>query len=528
MVIIGAGQTAASAAGTLRRAEYDGEIVIVGDEDAAPYQRPPLSKEYLQGEAGLDALWCAPAEWYAEHDVELELNCRAISIDKRTKDVVLADGRILASSAVLIATGGSPRHLPGADEQCVAYLRTLADADRIRSFCRAGKKIVVVGGGFIGLEVAASASAMGADVTVLEAADAPLGRVLGSQLGSICRAIHEDNGVEVLCGETVESISRSSASAVVKTSGGRTIEGDLVVVGIGIAPNVEIAKVSELTVGNGIRVDEFCTTSADGIFAAGDVANHYHPLFDRRVRVEHFDNAIRQGEVAAKNMMGLRTVYDSPHWFWSDQYEHNLQFIGLADGADDLVVRGSTVERDFTAFYTADGRIIGAFAVNRGSEVMLAGELLRQSRALDPEMLRDDDVDLGELIEESPASSGGDGAAGRSEAGSSRAPEAHRGDFHRAARSGQVPDGVVRRFVVEGVEIAIARQNGVVYAVHNLCTHLACHLASGRVDDRGLTCLCHGSVFDLASGAPINPPATKPVRTYPIKEEDGAIYVAVD
>jgi len=518
LVLIGAGQTSASAARTLRRQGFDGGIVIVGDEPHAPYQRPPLSKEYLQNKVTREELGATPSNWYAENDVTLELGRRALRVDKQTLGVVLDNGRTVEANAVLIATGGAPRKFPGAQGDSILYLRTIEDADRIRARARPGKHIVIVGGGFIGSEIAASARTMGAEVTMLEALTTPLERVLGATIGAVCGAIHRDSGVNVRCSVSVESIIETSSGVVVRTQSGESIEGDLVVVGIGIVPNVEVAKATEITVGNGIRVDEFCRTTAPGIYAAGDVANHYHPLFDRRMRVEHFDNATRQGAAAALNMLGFRTRYEDPHWFWSDQYDHSLQYVGHAERWDDIVVRGSIEERDFVAFFMLDGKIHGAFGLNRGGEIMVVKSLLAGRIAVDEEELRDPDFDLSELL--SPQAEDEE-AADAAEAAESD------GDYHRAARSGQVREGSVRRFVVKDTEVAIARLNGTAYALHNLCTHLACHLSSGKVENNGLTCLCHGSIFDLATGEPINPPASRPVKTYPVREVDGHIYVAI-
>lgn len=519
LVLIGAGQTSASAARTLRRQGFDGGIVIVGDESHAPYQRPPLSKEYLQSKSERAELEAVPANWYAENNVTLELGRRAVRVDKQSLGVTLDDGRTLESNAVLIATGGSPRKFPGAQGDSILYLRTIEDAERIRAHARPGRHIIIVGGGFIGSEIAASARTLGADVTMLEALTTPLERVLGAMVGAVCGAIHQDNGVDVRCGVSVESITETAAGVLVKTQAGETIAGDVVVVGIGIVPNVDVAKATEITVGNGIRVDEFCRTTAPGIYAAGDVANHYHPLFDRRMRVEHFDNATRQGAVAALNMLGFRTRYEDPHWFWSDQYDHSFQYVGHAERWDDIVVRGSIEERDFVAFFMLDGKIHGAFGLNRGGDIMVVKSLLAGKVAVDEEELRDQDFDLGELLaQDAEDEEPGDDAAGVAQSD---------GDYHRVARSGQVQEGSVRRFVVQNTEVAIARLNGKAYALHNLCTHLACHLSSGKVEHNGLTCLCHGSIFDLASGEPINPPASRPVKTYPVREVDGHIYIAI-
>jgi len=518
-VLIGAGQTSASAARTLRKQGFDGSIVIVGEEPHPPYQRPPLSKEYLQGRSNEDELWIAPAAWYTNNEVQLELGVRALRVDRQTLDVALSDGRSLRADAVLIATGGTPRKFPGDESERILYLRTLEDAQLIREHARPGRHIIIVGGGFIGSEIASSARTLGADVTMLEAMEAPLQRVLGGTLGAVCAAIHREHGVTVRCGVAVESIAETAGGVLVRTTVGERIEGDVVVVGIGIVPNVDVAKATEITVGNGIRVDEFCRTAAANIYAAGDVANHYHPLFDRRMRVEHFDNATRQGAVAALNMVGERTKYDDPHWFWSDQYDHSVQYAGHAERWDEIIMRGSIEQRDFTAFFMLDGGITAAFGLNRGGEIMIVKELLARQLPVDARTLRDEDVDLGTLITEVDAADEASGEGGQSAQAD--------GDFQRAARSGQVREGSVRRFVVQGREIAIARLNGRTYALDNLCTHLACHLSSGKVESGGLTCLCHGSIFDLATGEPINPPATRAVRTYAVREMDGHIYVAM-
>lgn len=518
-VLIGAGQASASAARTLRRLEFDGDIVIVGDELHPPYQRPPLSKEYLQGAAVLDDLWSASPDWYSDHNVRLQLGARALKADKKSLEVELDSGRKLKADAILIATGGTPRRIPSAASDSVVYLRTLEDADRVRERVRPGGRVLIAGAGFIGSEVAASARALGAEVTMVEMLKTPLERVLGERLGAVCGSIHRENGVDLRCGVSIKSIFETRSGVAIETQDGDTIEGDVAVVGVGITPNVDVAKATEITVGNGIRVDEFCRTTAAGIYAAGDVANHYHPLFDRRMRVEHFDNATRQGTAAAMNMLGIRTRYDDPHWFWSDQYGHSLQYAGHADRWDEIVIRGSIDDRNFIAFYLHNGKIAGAFGLNRGAEILLVKALLSAQIAVDAHELQDEDVDLGELV---PGEIAVEESAEDTSAAASGV-----GDFHRAARSGQVREGCVRRFVVAETEVAVARTGGKVYALHNLCTHLACHLSAGRVERDGLTCLCHGSIFDLATGEPINPPATRPVKTYPVREIDGYIYIAV-
>lgn len=515
-VLIGGGHTSASAARALRKQGFDGKIVIVGDEVHAPYQRPPLSKDYLSGSAEDDEIWSVSPDWYAENNVELRLGIPAKRIDVETLGVELADGSTLVADAVLIATGVSPRRLPGVTSSAVHYLKTLDDAQAIKAKLREGLRVVIVGAGFIGLEIAAAARSAGADVTVLEAAETPLEHILGKDIGDIVARIHKDQGVDIRCGVMVDAIEDTTTGVVVRTKDGTTLEGDMVVVGIGVTPNDQIARASEITVGNGIRVDEFCRTSAVGVYAAGDIANHAHPIAGR-VRVEHFDNATRQAQAAAANMLGIRTEYTDVHWFWSDQYDHNLQFAGHAAKWDEIVFRGDVEGRDFSAFYLKDGHVVAVFGLDRGGDVMHAKTLIADKRSVDRALLADDDTEMTEIIfgKEEP------------DEDDTAPTEASPDDFQRVARSGQVTEGMVRRFSVEGTEIAVARASGKVYALHNLCTHLACHLASGKVEGKGLTCLCHGSIFELETGVPINPPATRPVRTYPTLEKDGQIYVKV-
>lgn len=400
VVTIGAGQTAAIAARTLRRRGFDGRIVLVGGEPHPPYQRPPLSKEYLQTGEDRDELFLLSEQWCDKNDVELRLGVRAVGLNPGERAVELGDGSRVVADTVLFATGGRPRLLPNAPSERVLYLRTLDDAERLRAFLEPGRHIVVVGGGFIGSEVAASARSRGADVTVLEMLDVPLQGVLGREMGEVCAGIHRTHGVDMRVAETVESVTESTNGVRVRTRGGADIEGDVVVAGIGIEPNVDVAESAGIKVDNGIVVDEYCRTSVDGVFAAGDVANHFHPLFGRRIRVEHFDNANKQAAAAAKNMLGTPTVFDDPHWFWSDQYKLNLQYVGHADRRDTLVVRGSTEALNFTTFYLRDGIVRAAFAVDRGDEIAIATEMVAAELAADPAKLRDEDIDLAELLPE--------------------------------------------------------------------------------------------------------------------------------
>lgn len=517
-VLIGGGHASASAARALRRYGFAGNIVIVGDEKHPPYQRPALSKEHLLGEPDLTEIWSASPEWCAENNVTLRTGERVSHIVGETLDVVLESGEVLPSQSVLIATGVRPVKLANVSSSRVHYLRTIEDSAAIRAGLKPGARVVIVGGGFIGLEAAAAAVAQGASVTLFEAGETPLARILGKDIGENIAELHRHNGIDLRTQVKIEAFEEEQDAVRLMTSDGDSILADIVVVGIGVTPNDEIARASEITVGNGIRVDQFCRTSLPGVFAAGDVANHYHSGLDARLRVEHFDNASRQGMVAARNMLGERVEYKDVHWFWSDQYDHNMQFVGHAADYDRVVLRGSLAEWDYVAFYMKGDRIVAAFGLDRGGDVMVAKTLIAEKRPVSDAMLANEDVDLSDMAfapEPDMDDAGDDGEAGSEEG------------YERVARSGQVPDGIVRRFVVEGVELAIARSKGKVYALHNHCTHLSCRLTAGKVENDGLTCLCHGSIFELETGIPINPPATKPVQTFPVIERDGQIFVQV-
>jgi 3-phenylpropionate/trans-cinnamate dioxygenase ferredoxin reductase subunit len=395
IVIVGAGQAGAIAARTLRRKGFDGTVHLIGAEPHAPYQRPPLSKEYL-ADGDADGLVLLDEGRCAQLDVDLRLGTRVDRIRPADAVVELADGTQLAADQVLLATGGTPRRLPGVEGERIHYLRTVDDADRLRAAIQPGTHVIVVGAGFIGSEVAATARGRGADVTVVETFDVPLQRVLGTQLGGVCAELHRRNGVTLRLGESVEAIEQTADGVVVTTSGGR-LAGDLVVVGIGIVPDVAVAERSGLAVDNGVLVDEYCRTSVPTVFAAGDIAHHAHPLFGERVRVEHFDNASRQAAAVAATMAGKPTVFADPHWFWSDQYDANLQYAGHATNWDELVVRGSLAELDFCAFYLRDGLVRAVFGVDRGTDVMAAKELIAGRVRVPREVLADEDVDLAEL-----------------------------------------------------------------------------------------------------------------------------------
>ncbi|MGV9948682.1 NAD(P)/FAD-dependent oxidoreductase [Rhodococcus aetherivorans] len=399
VVTVGAGQVAAVAARTLRRRGFDGRIVLLGDEPHAPYQRPPLSKEFLAGREPVGSLTLLTPKWLAGNDIDIRTGVTVRRVDTASRSVEF-DGGSVAADAVILATGGRPRTIPtsGTRPDLVHYLRTLDDAVALAPRLTPGARLVVVGGGFVGLEIAATARGLGVDVVVLEYADALLGSVLGATVGGFCADLHRRNGVDLRTGVGVDSVATSEAGVRVRTTTGDTIEADVVVVGIGITPNVDVAAASGLHTDNGIVVDAVGRTAVPGIHAAGDVANRFSDRAGRRVRVEHFDNANRQAAVVADTIVGRTSLADDAHWFWSDQYDTNIQFTGTSSGTTELVVRGDARSGEFTVFYLAGDVLTAAFAMDRGEDIMAARELV--GRTVGAHQLADADVDLWELGEQ--------------------------------------------------------------------------------------------------------------------------------
>jgi 3-phenylpropionate/trans-cinnamate dioxygenase ferredoxin reductase subunit len=390
-VTIGAGQTAAVAARNLRRGGFDGRIVLIGDEPYAPYQRPPLSKEFLAGTDTEDSLWILRPQWTADNDVEIVTGATVIGVDTATRTVELDGQASIVADAVLFATGGRPRMLPvpGPRPDLVHYLRTLDDANRLAPQLTSGRRLAIIGAGFIGLEIAATAAATGVAVTVLETAPVPLARAIGTEMGTLMTRLHRDNGVDLRTGTAVGSVRTTAEGVLINGQ-----EFDAVVIGIGITPNVAAAVASGLAVDDGIVVDAVGRTAVPNIYAAGDVARRFSPRAGRHIRVEHFDNASRQGVAVANAMLGGDTISDDPHWFWSDQFGINLQFVGTAHG--EPVIRGDRDGMDFTAFYFDGTVLCGAFAVERGEDISAARELL--GRELDGAALCAEDTDLFDLV----------------------------------------------------------------------------------------------------------------------------------
>ena len=399
-VIVGANLAGGRAAEALRNNGFDGRLVLIGAEPDPPYERPPLSKEYLRGEQERDKLFIAPPSFYEENDIELRLGVRATRVDSKERTVGLETGESVQFDKLLIASGGRVRRLsvPGIDLEGVYYLRTMADSERIAAELVSGRRLVVVGAGFIGAEVAASASMNGLEVTVLEIAEVPLGRALGQEMGNIYADIHRDHGVDLRLGQGVERIEGTGRVERVIATAGATIDCDLVVVGVGIEPETSIVEGSGIELNNGIVVDEYCQTNVEGIFAAGDVANFYNPILEERIRVEHWANAQNQGIAAAKNILGQRQPYAEVPWFWSDQYEINMQYVGHASSWDEVLLRGSVPERQFSAFYLKGSRLRAAMCVNRQRDIRPSRELIRARTPVDAKKLADEDVDLRSLV----------------------------------------------------------------------------------------------------------------------------------
>ena len=399
-VVVGAGLCGATAVATLRGEGFEGRIVLIGAEELAPYERPPLSKEYLRGEDPFDRILVRPPDWYGDHDVEVRFGTHVTQLDAQARALVLAGGERVAFDALLVATGGHNRGIdaPGAELPGVLDLRYVGDADRLREAVAGGARVVCVGMGFIGAEVAASLRAMGCDVTVVEIFETALYRVLGGDIGRVLEAIHRDHGVTMHFNDLVARFEGDDRLERVATRGGRMIEADVAVVGIGTEPAVHIMAGTGLDQPGGIPVGPTMQTTIPGVFAAGDVARHEHPVFGP-MRVEHFDNALKMGETVARNMLGAEVVFDDPHWFWSDQYDVQIQMAGFAPTWERMVVRGSLEDRSFCAFLLdADGVLRSSVSIGWPRDVRRSFELIRRQARPDPAALADPAVDLRTLV----------------------------------------------------------------------------------------------------------------------------------
>jgi 3-phenylpropionate/trans-cinnamate dioxygenase ferredoxin reductase subunit len=398
-VIVGASLAGAKAAETLREEGFAGRVVLVGEEAERPYERPPLSKGYLLGTDGLDKVFVHEPGWYAEHNVELRLGTAVTAVDRAAKEVVLAGGERLRYDRLLLTTGSVVRRLdvPGGDLIGIEYLRRLADSDRISAALAEGRRIVVVGAGWIGLEVAAAAVQRGATVTVVEVLDLPLQRVLGDELGRVFADLHREHGVDLRLGTGVREFRGDGGRVVaVVLADGSELPADTVLVGVGIAPATALAEAAGLDVDNGVLVDAALRTSDPDIFAAGDVANAHHPLLGERLRVEHWANALNGGPAAARSMLGHQVSYDQVPYFFSDQYDLGMEYSGYAPPGsyDEVVFRGDQPGREFIAFWLRDGRVLAGMNVNVWDVTDAIQELIRSGRVVDRAKLADPAVPL--------------------------------------------------------------------------------------------------------------------------------------
>jgi 3-phenylpropionate/trans-cinnamate dioxygenase ferredoxin reductase component len=403
-VIVGAGLAGAKAAETLRDQGFDGRLIVVGDETERPYERPPLSKEYLRGEAGTKP-FVHDEEFYAENEIELRTSTRVTAIDPDAHELSLEGDSRQRYDRLLLATGAAPRRLdvPGSGLAGIHYLRTLGDSEKIARRIEARERLVVVGSGWIGAEIAASARQKGCEVTMLEMSSVPLERVLGPEVGRIYRDIHRDHGVQFVPETTVERFEGSGKVERVITRDDARIETDFVVVGIGVLPRIEVFESSGAPVENGIPVSEGLATSLSDIFAAGDVANARHPRYGRHLRVEHWANALNQGPAAARAMLDQSVVYDEIPYFFSDQYETGMEYGGYATEWDEVVFRGDVDAREFMAFWVKDRRVLAGMNVNVWEVNEQLRELIRSGAEVDLERLRDPDTPIEELAGERAA-----------------------------------------------------------------------------------------------------------------------------
>lgn len=405
-VIVGAGLAGANCAVTLREEGWEGRILMLGREPGIPFGRPPLSKTYMRGEEPISAWYVKPAEWYEDNGVELRSGVTVALVDPVQKQVKLAGGDIIEYNQLLLSSGGRNRRfqVPGTDLPGVHQLRTLAECDAIRAEARPGARAVIVGMGFIGSEVAASLRQMGLEVTAVISGTAPLAPVVGDPVATVLAEIHREHGVRLVTNDRVVGFEGSDHLERVITGGGARLDCDLAVVGIGIEPDVEAFNNGQIALDNGVLVDERCRASAPDVYAAGDIANHLHPVFGR-LRVEHYNNAEKQGQAAARSMLGDPRPYDYIHSFWSDQYDQNIEYVGFAKSWDELVLRGSIEERKLLVFYLSEGVMKAALGLNRGGdpEADADGELracqaLIQGRTrLAQAVLADDSIDLRSL-----------------------------------------------------------------------------------------------------------------------------------
>jgi 3-phenylpropionate/trans-cinnamate dioxygenase ferredoxin reductase subunit len=400
-VIVGGGLAGAKAAQTLREEGFDGRIQLVGAEPERPYERPPLSKAYLTGAAERDSIYVHGPGWYDEHEVDLRLGSPAVDLDPTARELRLGTGEHLHYDKLLLATGSSARRLPDTDLEGLYYLRDVQDADQLRAaLAVGGRRVAVVGAGWIGMETAAAARGHGNQVTVVDPQPVPLRAALGDQLGQMFAELHRDHGVDLRLATAVREFASADGHVTgLVTDAGDTLPADIVVVGVGAQPNVQLAVNANLTIDNGIVVDQTLRSSHLDIYAAGDVANAYHPLLDRHLRVEHWANALHGGPAAARSMLGQHVVYDRVPYFYTDQYDLGMEYFGYVEpgGYDQLVYRGDRPGRQFIAFWLSAGHVVAGMTVNVLDVTAGIQHLIRSREPVDPDRLADQDIPLEEL-----------------------------------------------------------------------------------------------------------------------------------
>ncbi|MGH9105165.1 MAG: NAD(P)/FAD-dependent oxidoreductase [Acidimicrobiales bacterium] len=398
-VIVGGGLAGARAAEALRDEGFEGRVVLFGEEPLRPYERPPLSKEYLRGEKGFDHAAVHSAAYYDAHGIELRTSTTVTAMDPGARELTLASGERAPYDRLLLATGATPRRLdvPGTGLPGVHYLRTAADADSLRGAIAAGGRVVVIGAGWVGAEVAASARELGAEVAMVELASVPLESALGPELGAVYRQLHADHGVELHFGIGVQALEGREIVERVRLGDGTVLPADAVVIGVGVLPRDELARAAGLGPSDGVAVDEYLATDAPGVYAAGDVANAYYPRYGAHIRLEHWSAALNQGPVAARNMLGLGSRYEHIPYFYSDQYDFGMEYRGWAPTFDRVVLRGDPASHKFLAFWLDHGTVVAAMNVNIWDAGEVIDALLEACHRVDPRRLADPDVDLAEL-----------------------------------------------------------------------------------------------------------------------------------
>ena len=404
-VIAGASLAGAKAAQELREHGFDGRVVLIGTEPERPYERPPLTKDYLRGESEREKVYVHGADFYEQHDIELMTGTTVTSIDLGGPSVTLEGGRELSYDKLLLTTGSEPRRIPapGAELDGIYYMRSLADCDVLRRRLDDSGRVAVVGAGWIGSEFAASARQLGLEVTVIDPLALPNERIFGAEVGGFYRDVHVQHGVEMLLGQGVEAFEGDGAVARVRTSAGKVVECDFAVVGIGITPRTGLAADAGLAVDNGVVTNDRLETSAPGIFAAGDVASAWHPFYEQHIRVEHWANALNQGPVAARAMLAEDVSFDRIPYFFSDQYDVGMEYSGYATSWDAVVFRGDRDAGEFIAFWLSDARVVGGMNVNVWDVNQHVQELIRSRRPVDVAALTDPDIPLDSLVSETTA-----------------------------------------------------------------------------------------------------------------------------